>query len=118
MTDLQAAIGEYEVYQAVIDTQKLDFRLYMALASTVYEERFQSPLAQLMIQGRQVNLMVFDPNQEVVTQWIEISSIDHVSRDFANYFFRRHQARTKRISSKLTVSPTISRIAVNESSLV
>lgn len=30
------------MYQAVIDTQKLDFRLYMALASTVYEERFQS----------------------------------------------------------------------------
>jgi hypothetical protein len=76
VADLQAAIGQYEMYQAVIDTQKLDFRLYMALASTVYEERFQSPLAQLMIQRGQVNLMVFDPNQEVVTQWIEISSID------------------------------------------
>ncbi len=76
VADLQAAIGQYEMYQAVIDTQKLDFRLYMALAFTVYEERFQSPLAQLMIQRGQVNLMVFDPNQEVVTQWIEISSID------------------------------------------
>lgn len=48
----------------------------LAIASSVYEKRFQSPLAQLMIQRGQVNLMVFDSNQEVVVQWIEVSNID------------------------------------------
>ena len=76
VADLQASIGQYEMYQAVIDAQGLDFRLYMAIALSVYEKRFQSPLAQLMIQRGQVNLMVFDSNQEVVVQWIEVSNID------------------------------------------
>ncbi len=43
---------------------------------TTYEERFQSPLAQLMVARGGVNLLVFDAKQEVVEQWIESTSID------------------------------------------
>jgi XisH protein len=76
VADLQAAIGQYTMYQNVIDAQGLGFRLYLAISSTVYEERFQSPLAQLMVERGAVNLLVFDAKQEVVAQWIESTSID------------------------------------------
>jgi XisH protein len=76
VADLQAAIGQYTMYQNVIDAQELGFRLYLAISSTIYEERFQSPLAQLMVERGSVNLLVFDARQEVVAQWIESMSID------------------------------------------
>ncbi|OUC12212.1 MAG: XisH protein [Alkalinema sp. CACIAM 70d] len=76
IADLQAAIGQYAMYQSVIDEQGLGFRLYLAITSTIYEERFQSPLAQLMVEREKVNLLVFDAKQEVVVQWIESMSIE------------------------------------------
>ncbi|MGI0493909.1 element excision factor XisH family protein [Alkalinema pantanalense CENA528] len=76
IADLQAAIGQYAMYQSVIDEQSLGFRLYLAITSTIYEERFQSPLAQLMVEREGVNLLVFDVKQEVVVQWIESTSIE------------------------------------------
>ncbi len=48
----------------------------MAIPSTVYAERFQSPLAQLMLERGGINLLVFDIKQEVVDQWIELTNTD------------------------------------------
>jgi XisH protein len=76
VADLQAAIGQYAMYQNVIEEEGLEFRLYLAISSAIYEERFQSPLAQLMVARGGVNLLVFDAKQEVVEQWIESTSID------------------------------------------
>jgi hypothetical protein len=76
VADLQAAIGQYAMYQNVIDEEGLEFRLYLAISLAIYEERFQSPLAQLMVARGGVNLLVFDAKQEVVEQWIESTSID------------------------------------------
>lgn len=76
IADLQGAIGQYQMYQAVIDEQRLDFRLYLAVTSAIYETRFQVPLTRLMVQRGAVNLLVFDPNQEVVEQWIDSVSTD------------------------------------------
>jgi XisH protein len=64
------------MYQNVIEVQGLDFCLYMAISSTVYEERFQSPLAQLMLERGGINLLVFDIQQEIVEQWIELTNTD------------------------------------------
>jgi XisH protein len=76
IADLQRAIGQYAMYQNVIEVQGLDFQLYMAISSTVYEERFQSPLAQLMIERGGMNLLIFDIKQEIVEQWIELTNTD------------------------------------------
>jgi hypothetical protein len=76
IADLQSAIGQYAMYQNVIEAEGLAFRLYLAIPLVVYEERFQSPLAQLMLNRGAVNLLVFDAEQEVVNQWIESANID------------------------------------------
>ncbi|MEZ2248196.1 MULTISPECIES: XisH family protein [unclassified Microcoleus] len=70
ITDLQATIGQYIMYKEVVEAQNLDFKLYLAVAANLYDNKFQTPLAQLMIQKNQVNLLLFDPIQEVIERWI------------------------------------------------
>lgn len=70
IADLQATLGQYIMYQEVVKVQRLDFRLYLAIPTDLYHNNFQTPLAQLMIQSTHVNLLVFEPSQEVIQQWI------------------------------------------------
>jgi XisH protein len=70
ITDLQGTLGQYIMYQEVVKAQKLDFKLHLAIPADLYHNNFQTPLAQLMLQRTQVNLLIFDPVQEVIQQWI------------------------------------------------
>jgi hypothetical protein len=75
ISDLQGAIGQYVMYRDVLRAQNLDFQLYLAITDVVYAEDFQTPIAQLIVQQNQVNILVFHPIQEVVEQWIPSSNI-------------------------------------------
>ncbi|NEQ68386.1 MAG: XisH protein [Symploca sp. SIO1B1] len=76
ITDLQAAIGQYMMYQEVVRVQNLDFKLYLAIPANRYHNNFQTPLAQLMLQTTQINLLVFDSAQEIVQKWINSTTIE------------------------------------------
>lgn len=76
ISDLQASIGQYVMYRDVIKAQGLEFELYLAISETVYETNFQAPLAQLIVEQNQVNLLVFSIEQEVVSAWINPKSIE------------------------------------------
>lgn len=76
ITDLQATIGQYIMYKEVVEAQNLDFKLYLAIAANLYDNKFQTPLAQLMIQKNQVNLLLFDPIQEVIERWINSNATE------------------------------------------
>lgn len=76
ITDLQATIGQYIMYQEVVNAQNLDFKLYLAISANLYHNNFQTPLAQLMLQRTQVNLLIFDPVQEVIQQWINSNATE------------------------------------------
>ncbi|NJS41152.1 XisH protein [Candidatus Gracilibacteria bacterium] len=76
IADLQATIGQYVMYKEVVEAQTLDFKLYLAIPANLYDNKFQTPLAQLMIQKNQVNLLVFDPIQEVIERWINSNATE------------------------------------------
>ncbi|WP_293122800.1 element excision factor XisH family protein [Moorena sp. SIO4G3] len=42
----------------------------MAVPLSIYDDFFGEELPQLSIKEYQVKLLVFDPNQEVIVQWI------------------------------------------------
>ncbi|AOY85000.2 element excision factor XisH family protein [Moorena producens JHB] len=44
--------------------------LYLAVPLSIYDDFFGEELPQLSIKEFQVNLLVFDPNQEVIVEWI------------------------------------------------
>jgi XisH protein len=80
VADLQSAIGQYVMYQDILIAQNLNFQLYLAVSNTTYEVGFQKPLAQLIVQQNQVNLLIFDAEQEVVEQWINSTNIEKSSK--------------------------------------
>ena len=42
----------------------------LAVPVYTYEEFFRRPFAQQTIQESQINILVYEPNQEVILQWI------------------------------------------------
>ncbi|MEJ6485833.1 element excision factor XisH family protein [Nostoc punctiforme UO1] len=61
---------------AYLRLHSLDFKLDLAIPANLYDNKFQTPLAQLMIQKNQVNLLVFDPILEVIERWINSNATE------------------------------------------
>lgn len=70
MNDLELAVGQYIIYRNILQATSSDFQLYLAIPARTYNTGFQKKLAQLIVQSNQVNLLVFNPEQEVIEKWI------------------------------------------------
>jgi glucose-6-phosphate 1-dehydrogenase len=68
--DFHVAIGQFINYQVVIENKDPDRILYLAVPQEVYNTFFQSLLAQSVIQKYQIKLIVYDPENEVITKWL------------------------------------------------
>ncbi|WP_263053617.1 element excision factor XisH family protein [Oscillatoria nigro-viridis] len=40
------------------------------MSQAMYIKHFQKPIFQLAVQRNKINLLVYEPNQEVILQWI------------------------------------------------
>ncbi len=69
--DLQEAVGQYEVYRAVLAQTEPDRPLYLAIPRRVSEGVFAERLGQLVVTQVHLRLLVFDEEQQRVIQWIE-----------------------------------------------
>jgi hypothetical protein len=69
MLDLEQALGQYIIYEDVLQQVQPDRVLYLAIPEEVYYDLFEEPIGQLLISTRHVHLLVFDPEQEVLLQW-------------------------------------------------
>lgn len=72
MEDLEKALGQYILYFDVLMEVQPDRQLYLALPIWAYESLFVEPLGQLLLKKDRLHLIVFEPNQEVITQWIPL----------------------------------------------
>ena len=68
--ELQQAIGQYDMYWRILAKQHPDRLLYLAIPKSAFQTLFTIELGQLFLQDGFLRLIVFDPKQEVVTQWI------------------------------------------------
>jgi len=69
--DLQQALGQYELYADIIVLAGLEYELYLAVSSVIYEAFFLRKGTHEVIQRRQLKLLVVDLEREEITQWIE-----------------------------------------------
>jgi len=44
--------------------------LYLAVPQDTLRELFEEPIGQLMLKNQRARLIVFEPHQEVIVQWI------------------------------------------------
>jgi hypothetical protein len=69
--DLQEAVGQYEIYRAILAETEPDRRLYLAVPRRVYEGLLSERFGQLIVERLQLRMMVFDDQQQKVLQWTE-----------------------------------------------
>jgi predicted RecB family endonuclease len=70
MTDLEQALGQYLAYRSVITRTKSDRSLYLAVHDQVYVDIFDEPIAKLLVEDYNIQIIVFEPEQEVILKWI------------------------------------------------
>jgi hypothetical protein len=71
ITDFHAALGQFLNYRLALQMREADRNLYLAVPLDTYASFFQEYFTQESVKIYQVKLIVYDPVQEVITQWIE-----------------------------------------------
>jgi hypothetical protein len=71
LTDYHAALGQFLNYRLALEISQPDRTLYLAIPVRTYESFFQREFAQLSIERYQIKCLIYDPINEVITQWIE-----------------------------------------------
>jgi len=70
MADLEQAIGQYTIYRDVLSRAEPERALFLAVNEEVYNNLFEEPIGELLLENQRIRLIVFDPQTEVIRQWI------------------------------------------------
>jgi XisH protein len=70
VADLEGALGQYILYQDVLEEAEPDRLMYLAVPWKVFEDLFEEPIGKLLLRRQRLRLIVFDPNKGFITQWI------------------------------------------------
>jgi hypothetical protein len=70
-SEFHTALGQFLNYRVVLKVKEPSRILFLAIPSKIYLNFFTGELAQLSISEYHVKLLVFDPDQEVIRQWID-----------------------------------------------
>lgn len=71
ITELQQAIGQYQLYFLLLQEVDPDRTLYLAISEDVYQSFFREPIGQLVIKNLPLNLIVVNLKKEEIIQWIK-----------------------------------------------
>jgi hypothetical protein len=70
ITDFHQALGQFLNYRLALRKVEPDRKLYLAVPEDTYRKFFQSEFAQDSVAEHNLFLIVYDPFNEVLTQWI------------------------------------------------
>ena len=70
VADLENALGQYILYQDILEETEPERLIYLAVSLKVYEDLFQEPIGQLLLRRQHLRLIVFEPRKGVIVQWI------------------------------------------------
>jgi hypothetical protein len=70
ITDFYAALGQFLSYRLALESIDPDRILYMAVPFEVYRTFFQLEFTQVALKRYQVLLVVYEPENEVILEWI------------------------------------------------
>ncbi len=70
ISELEKAVGQYALYQFLLDRIQPQRALYLAIPDDIYQDFFsRSPILEF-VTDRQVSLLIFNPKIEEIVQWI------------------------------------------------
>ncbi len=68
--ELETALGQYLIYPQILEDQKSDRTLYLAISQTVYLDLFSEAIGQMIVNKNHLNLVVFDIQTKEIVKWI------------------------------------------------
>jgi hypothetical protein len=69
--DLQEAVGQYEVYRAVLAKTEPDRIPFLAVPRRVHDGILSDTFGKMIVSSLELKLLIFDEHQSRVVQWIE-----------------------------------------------
>jgi hypothetical protein len=70
MSEFHTALGQYLNYRVALKLKEPNRMLYLAVSLEIYEDFFSRQLPQLSLQEYQINIVVFEPESEVIVKWV------------------------------------------------
>ncbi|TAE55175.1 MAG: fatty-acid synthase [Nostocales cyanobacterium] len=70
ISELEKTMGQLQLYQWALEEQEPERQLFLGVSQPVYLKHFQKSIFQLVIKRNKINLLVYDPIDEVIVKWI------------------------------------------------
>ena len=70
IADFHLAIGQFINYRTALKLKNPDRKLFLAIPDNAYDSFFQKEFPRLIIQEYQLELFVYDIENEVILQWL------------------------------------------------
>lgn len=70
LSDLERAVGQFMIYEGVLEQTHPDRSLYLAVRRQTKAEFFDEPLGQLVLRKCALRLLVFDADKQEVLEWL------------------------------------------------
>ena len=71
VTEIERAVGQYVFYLPLIETQRADTPLYLAVPARVYASHLSSVDGRNLLSRWKIPLILYDTDTERIVQWIE-----------------------------------------------
>ncbi|WP_307731203.1 element excision factor XisH family protein [Microseira wollei] len=69
ITELQKTLGQYSIYRSYLKRTNPERKLYLAIGIDIYQDFFQRPSIQVIIEDYDLKIIVFNPDTEEIIQW-------------------------------------------------
>jgi hypothetical protein len=76
ISEFHAALGQYLNYLQALEDKEPDRILYLAVPIETHRDFFQIPFIQKSLKRHAVNLIIYDPSQEAIKEWISFNNTD------------------------------------------
>lgn len=69
--DLKNALGQFILYHDILLRLEPERTLYLAVRESTFEDIFEEPIGEVLLENQRLKLIVFDPQKEVILKWLE-----------------------------------------------
>jgi hypothetical protein len=69
MKDFHLAVGQFINYKVALRAEMSERQLFLAIPVDVYSSFFKRTLVQMVVEQQEIDLLVFEEEQEVIVSW-------------------------------------------------